>query len=141
MEKVTKLAEAYLEILDISQEDAVQNAQYIYKNVIAKDEQDVTYMGETMEPMVKVIEYILNPEKSDAYVAYVEKHGSEPEWANDNDFGLQGMMLPYLAPTPPEHADAHIYYAAVSQTGYKNEDGKEALMVSEIIHIEDFKKK
>jgi hypothetical protein len=141
MEKITKLTNAYLEILDISQETAVENAQYIFACVIAKDEHDVMYMGESMEPLVKVVEYIQNPEKTDEYIAFVEKFGTEPAWAQDNDFGLQGIMLPYLAPTPAEHADAHVYYAAVSQTGYKNQEDKEALMVSKLVHVEDFKKK
>ena len=140
MEKISKLTDAYLEILDITKKDAQKNAQYIFTNVIAKDEHNVMYMGESMEPVVKVVEYIKNTKKADEYIAYIEKHGSEPDWGNDDDFGLEGIMLPYLAETPPEHKDANVYYAVVYQTGYKDESGKEALMVSKVAHIEDFKR-
>jgi len=139
MSKINELTESYLAILEITPEDAKRNAEYIYKNVIVQDEEGENCIGESMKAIVRIIEYIENPEKTEKFIAYYEEYGKEPDWASDNDFGMKGIMLPYLSEVPKEHINDTVYLATVEAPGYKNEEGKEALIVSRIKQVEDFK--
>lgn len=137
-EKIKKLASDYLAILEIEETEALENAEYIFKNLIIKDETNTSFIGESIQPVVKVVEYIENPKKTQEFVDYYNQFGKEPEWKDDADFGLKGVMVPYLSKQEFSYTDPTVYYAMVEYSGYNSIDnGKPAIMISKITHLED----
>jgi len=134
---VAELSKHYLQVLEISPQEAKTNAEHILEHVQAVDKNGIGYNAETMKPIVRIVEYIQNEEKTNAFVEYCNTHNREPEWAADEDFGLKGFMLPYLSEMPKEVTPVRAYYAIVENSEYYNEDKKPAILISEIDMISD----
>lgn len=133
----TELSKQYLQVLDISPKEARTNAEHVLEHVQAVDKNGVGYNADTMKPIARIVEYIQNEEKTNAFVEYCNKHNREPDWASDDDFGLKGFMLPYLSEVPEDIQPVRSFYAIVENSEYYNEDNKPAVLISEIDMISD----
>ena len=114
---INQLKDEYLSILDITEEVALKNAEYIYKYVVAQDDTKTTFSNDTMKPIVKIVEYL-------------------NEWDSEN----AGIMLAYLSPNN-QSDNSKEYLAIAENSGYNSENNKPAIIISPITHIEDFGKK
>lgn len=132
-----ELEKHYLQVLDITPAEARENANHLLKHIQAVDKNGIGYTSENMKPIARILEYIENPEKTDAFVEYCNKNNKEPEWANDGDFGLKGFMIPYLAKEPEGHDYVKNVLAVVENSEYYNQDKKPVLLISEIDMISD----
>jgi hypothetical protein len=131
------LKSLYLDLLEISEEEAEKNAAHLANYVDAIDKDGVSYSQGSMAPIVRIIEYIDNPDKTKAYEDYLAAFGTEPEWSSDTDFGLKGIMLPYLSDIPEGITPEKDYLAVASNSGFKSEEGLPAITITEIDMIRD----
>lgn len=140
MTNIEDVKKEYLQLLEIDEKTAQENADYVIKYVVAEDETGVQYNRESMRPLVKVIEYVINPEHTYKVAEYIQENGKEPEWANSQEWGMNGEILPYLAETPVKYAslEPNIYFAVAMDSEVKDKDNKPAIMMNKLTKIMDF---
>ena len=136
VESIVKLKEDYLKCLDITEESATLNAEYIYENLKVVNEEGTVLMKDDLMPVVRFVEYIGNEEMYEKYLKEKEETGEDPEWAKEFDFDYKGLAIAYLDEIP-EYKYCDVSLIMMEASDFKNEQGECLLTQHKVFMAED----
>jgi hypothetical protein len=134
---VATLAEDYLTCCEMTEAEAMENAQHIFQYVQAVDDTSTIRRKERLMPFFWLKHTVTEPEKFAAYRKYLDDNeGVPPEWAEDEGIGCEIALIPFLS--KGDESPTVFYLPVLLQpTGFKDQSGRVALAQFQVVDWED----